>query len=285
MNKPTTRAAWAERIERVARHLGEHLDDELDFTRLAEIACLSPYHFHRVYAGITGETVQETVRRRRLQRAAYQLVSGADPVATIANRAGYGSAAAFTRAFRVDYAVPPAAYRRRKQLTEPAARRSGREDAVMHSVEIVEAPAMRLAGLPHSGAYMEIGTTFERLGPIAGARGLFGPKTLMVGVYFDDPSSVPASKLRSFAGIIVDDDATIAAPLEELRIIRGPTAMMRHVGPYSELEGAYKWLYCEWLAQSGREPGDEAAYEVYRNDPRSTAPTDLVTDIHIPLKA
>jgi hypothetical protein len=66
----TTRSDYAMRLERVFRWLADHLDDTLDLARLAEVAAMSPYHFHRTYHAMQGETAAETVRRRRLHRAA-----------------------------------------------------------------------------------------------------------------------------------------------------------------------------------------------------------------------
>ena len=60
---------YTERIQRVVDYVAGHLDEELDLETLARVGCLSPYHFHRIYRGLLGETVNETVRRLRLRRA------------------------------------------------------------------------------------------------------------------------------------------------------------------------------------------------------------------------
>ncbi len=78
--KQATTLDYSRRLENVIRHMGSHLDGELDLAALAEIACLSPYHFHRVYAGMTGETAAETLRRLRLHRAASDLLDGTMPI-------------------------------------------------------------------------------------------------------------------------------------------------------------------------------------------------------------
>ena len=65
---------YASRIQRVVDYLAEHLDDPLELETLARVACFSPYHFHRIYRGLLGETVNDTVRRLRLQRAAIDLL-------------------------------------------------------------------------------------------------------------------------------------------------------------------------------------------------------------------
>ncbi len=58
MSGHTTRTNdYAMRLERVFKWLADHLDDALDLTTLADVACLSPYHFHRIYHSMQGETV------------------------------------------------------------------------------------------------------------------------------------------------------------------------------------------------------------------------------------
>ena len=63
--RATTRGDYAMRLERVFRWLADHMDDTLDLTQLAEVACMAPYHFHRIYHAMQGETAAETVRRLR----------------------------------------------------------------------------------------------------------------------------------------------------------------------------------------------------------------------------
>lgn len=79
----------------------DHLDEDIDLNRLADVACLSPYHWHRIYHAINGETIAVTVRPLRLHRAAGLLANTPMPVETIAQMSGYGGVAAFSRAFIV----------------------------------------------------------------------------------------------------------------------------------------------------------------------------------------
>ncbi|RQS94709.1 AraC family transcriptional regulator [Burkholderia seminalis] len=99
----TDRPAWrryAASVARVHETILAHLDGPLDLNRLAEVACLSPYHWQRVYRALYGESIVLTVRRMRIVRASEDLVCTARPIDEIARRAGYGSAHAFARAFR-----------------------------------------------------------------------------------------------------------------------------------------------------------------------------------------
>ena len=83
--------AYSDRIQRVVDYLAAHLDDELDLEALARVAYFSPYHFHRIYRGLLGETASETVRRLRLHRAALDLLDHKLSIERTAHRAGYAS--------------------------------------------------------------------------------------------------------------------------------------------------------------------------------------------------
>src|SRR5262245_15807127 len=170
--RTTTRSDYAERLERVFMWLADHLDDTLDLTRLADVACLSPYHFHRVYRAMQGETAADTVRRLRLHRAAVDLITGELPVARIARRAGYGSQEAFTRAFKAAYGVPPARYRASFVPSQTANGQEDVMDTTTYEASIRHTSPIRVAALAHQGPYMNIGSTFERLLALAGGQGL-----------------------------------------------------------------------------------------------------------------
>ncbi len=104
-----------ERILRVLVHLQDHLDEALDVEALAEVSHLSPFHFHRVFRALVGETAMDHVRRLRLERAARQLKFTEDPVVQVAFAAGYEAHEAFTRAFAARFGVPPSEYRKQRR--------------------------------------------------------------------------------------------------------------------------------------------------------------------------
>ena len=62
----TTWNDYQQRILRVLTHIQAHLDEPLDLEELARVACFSSFHFHRVFAAMTGETIADHVRRLRL---------------------------------------------------------------------------------------------------------------------------------------------------------------------------------------------------------------------------
>ena len=274
---------YGERLDRVAAYVFEHLDDDLDLGRLAEVACLSPYHWHRVYRAMRGETIAETVRRLRLHRATGWLVNTGMTIEEIAAKSGYGSVEAFTRTFKAAYGMPPAQYRREgsHRRFDPT---NENESALMFDVQIKSLPTMQAASIPHRGSYMTIDQAFGKLFGTLGARGLIGPGQRMFGIYYDDPSSVAEADLRSRAAVIVAAKTAIDVPLESVTIRGGEYAVLRHKGPYADMRLSYEWLYGTWLPKSGREPADAPCVEEYLNTPRDTPPADLISDIHLPLR-
>jgi AraC family transcriptional regulator len=273
------------RLERVFRWLADHLDEGVDLATLADVASLSPFHFHRIYHSMQGETVTETVRRLRLHRAAVELITGELPVQRVARRAGYGSQEAFTRAFKAAYGVPPARYRASfVPIPSAGKREDAMETTMTYQATIRDTATIRVAALPHKGDYQKIGTTFERLGALAGAQNLFSPASRSFGIYYDDISVVPRDALRSDACLTAPDGWTPGGELELREIRGGRYAVTLHVGPYAELERVYKWLYGTWLPESGEEPADAPCIEEYLNDARTVPPTELRTEIWLPLR-
>ena len=109
----THRHAYIARINRVVDHIDAHLAEPLDLHKLAAVAHFSPWHFHRIFQALTGETLAERVRRRRLEVAAGRLLASPPaPALNIALDVGFASPEVFTRAFRAHFGVTPSAWRR-----------------------------------------------------------------------------------------------------------------------------------------------------------------------------
>lgn len=271
------------RLNRVLDYIHDNPTVDLSLDRLAEVAALSRFHFHRLWRAMTRETAAQTVRRMRLHRAAVAFVAGAEPIGAIATSVGYSDADSFARAFADLYGITPSAYRQRGQHRPPP-RPTPTGDGSMPEVTIRTEPRRRLAAVTHVGPYQEIGRAFEKLHATLAARGLLPQAGFMLALYYEDPSSVAPEHLRSHAGIVLPEGVEIAAPLEEVIVEAGRTAVLVHRGPYAGLPASWDALYRGWLATSGEEPADGAPYEIYLNTPMEVRQDDLLTEICVPLK-
>lgn len=308
--KPETKSFYEVAVQRAVTHIVTHLDQALDLGVVARAAALSPFHFHRVFRGMLGETPLELHRRLRMERAASRLLAGDAPVTRIALDSGYDTHESFTRAFRAAYGSAPSEFRQKGHTVDAAASdcaqppsiqlaaRCGvhfRADSVadfvffspgghIMDVEIKQMPEFRLGTVHHAGPYQQISEAFQRLGSIAGPAGLLQhPGATMIGVYHDDPETTPPDQLRSEAGLSVPDGVPLPAGLVEVRLPAGRYACVTHVGPYTGLPDVWARLIGQWLPQSGYQANNNLNFEIYRNNPMTAPPHELRTEIYLPL--
>ena len=283
MQKPAEWMHYEERLNRVTSYIYAHLDDALDLIKIAEIAYLSPYHFHRIYRAAKGETIFATVQRLRLHRAAGALALTTLPITQISKQAGYKNVQSFTRTFNAVYGTTPARYRSHGSHAEFLSEHQQRSIA-MFNVTFKTIQNIEVISLKHQGSYLQIGQAFGQLGSWLGARQLLGAGTRMMGVYYDDPGTVAEADLRSCACFTVNQAFKVEPPFERITIAGGEYATLIYKGPYAGLHAAYDWFFGTWLPQSGRELREAPPFEEYLNSPMDTAPADLLTEIHLPLK-
>lgn len=278
-----TFSSYEDRLQRVLSHIYENLDGELSLDTLADIACMSRYHWHRVFKAMTGETLADAVRRLRLHKAANALVQEETSVSAIAERVGYPNLASFSRAFSNAHGMSPNAFREKGvEVAHLLRRNSG--DEKMYPVQINDIPAFNAAGVSHVGSYAQIGKAFQHLGGVLMARSLIPHVKGMFAIYHDAPESKPDAELRSHVAVMIGDGFPVELDgLDYFEVTGGKYAVMEHNGPYATLAAAYTWFYGKWLPKSGEEPRDEPPIEVYVNDPSVTLPVDLRTDIRLPL--
>jgi len=282
VNPPRDLSDYQARLSKVMAYIHDNLSAPLDLDRLAEVANLSPYHWHRIYHALQGETLAATVLRLRLQRGSGYLAHTTHTVADIARRCGYRNVQSFTRAFRQVYGASPAAWRERTSQTPfEAVPLAACADA--WPVDVREVPQITLAGLDHRGSYMRIGQAFEASRIHMAAQNLISSETRWLAVYVDDPFAFPEAQLHSRAGLSLAPDKAAPAPLVTFSLGGGRCAVLRYRGPYAGMRAAYHWLFGTWLMDSGYTPANHPVFEEYLNSPRDTAPADLLTDIFLPL--
>ena len=152
----------------------------------------------------------------------------------------------------------------------------------MFDVDIQTTPGKRLAALAHRGYYAEGSAAYQKVATIISTGGHWPQTRGMAGVYYDDPDVTPVEDLRSHVGMLWEGKA-VPDGLEEVQLVSGRYAVLHFKGPYAGLGEAYRYFYGPWLSSSQESLRDAPSFEHYLNDPTNTVPTDLLTDIYMPL--
>jgi AraC family transcriptional regulator len=316
------RQEYVARINRVIDHVDAHLDAGLTLGELADVACFSRFHFHRIFSAMVGETITDYVKRIRLQNAAARLVNNPrDSVTGIAMACGFSSPSVFARAFRERFGVSATTWRayggrapgaRPRRNDGTAERKAGQADRkagdaadgyLLHprehlaeqrrndmavraqSIEVKELNELNVAYIRHIGAYNRIGEAFGKLMRWAGPRGLLRfPETKSLAVYRDSPEVTDVSRLRSDACITVPEGTKVDGEAGLMRIPGGAFAVGRFEISGDEFGEAWNALMGGWLPGSGWQPDDRMCYELYLNDHEQHPQKKFIIDICEPVK-
>lgn len=260
---------YEQRLARLFDFLREHYAHAPDVFRLAEEAHVSPWHFHRLYHQLMGETLQSTVRWMRLHRAAWLLSNSDRPVAAVARECGYqGNAQSFARAFRRMYGMTPHQYRQQPVRD--------------YTAEIVGLAAVPLLGLVHTGDYQRMGESYAKLEAFLRLRGLMPEAPRVFALLRDDPDVVAAEDLRSV--IAVAGEGACEPPLVRDTVRAGRYALVYHHGATAEVDRVFAWLCKSWLPRTGlrADEGADAVIE-FVSAVRGAPPSGQLCAVYVPL--
>ena len=297
--KAVTLEDYKQRLLRVLVYIQQNLERDLPLDELARVAHFSPYHFHRIFTGMVGETLRGHIRRIRLERAAARLKHTNRPVTDIAFEAGYEAHEAFTRAFRAMTGLPPSEFRNqcRAQLGDSSPSgvhyHAGGPLGDFHlyesggasmEVEIKQLDPMRVAFMRHVGPYHECGPVWDAFLTEMGAQGWLGCEPMLIGICHDDPAVTPDARIRYDACLPVDGSFEPEGAIGVQTISGGRYAVTTHLGPYDKFDETYAKLCGQWIPRNGHVFRSAPSFQVYLNDPDSTELEDLLTDIYVPLE-
>jgi AraC family transcriptional regulator len=104
-------------MARVVIYIEENLGESLTLGTLAAVACVSRFHFARMFRLATGYSPMAYVLRRRVERARVQLPQGYQKISDLAAELGFCDQSHFTRIFRRMTGFTPREYARRHEMS------------------------------------------------------------------------------------------------------------------------------------------------------------------------
>lgn len=244
----------------------DDLDDDqpgqdIDLAAFARTHATTEYHLRRMFASLAGMPVSEYIRRRRMTRAAADLVSGAPDLLTVAVRHGYGSVEAFGRAFRAVHHTAPTQVRREggPLRTQPTLRfRLSVEGRIPMDVTIIDRPALDLVGhavevpLIHEGVNPHIQAHIASLAPQEHLRLKELSNTDPAGILAvsdgPEPDAAEGTPLTYLHGVAVSEGTLVPDDLDVIALPAGSWAVFASSGAFPEtLQRLWAATATEWF--------------------------------------
>ncbi len=260
-----------ERIYRSILWLEESYDDKFYVENMADISCLSPYHFSRVFYSMTGMSPALYSRRRHLTMAANTLSLTDKSILDVALDAGYETQESFTRAFKKMFHLNPGGVRKASVDLEPLSQKILTQDGLKH---------FKAGGLNLQPEYKKHeGVTIYGVTGLIDYDGTWQANDIWKK-YFNGSlgnnknndeilygvcqgtfeKNIPSNQLMYLAGGCARDSAQ---ELESINIQEGNYAVFTHEGALKDIETTLQYIWQIWVPKSGVELVDAPDFEVY----------------------
>lgn len=282
--KKTTKEEYQKCVNVVIEYINQHLGEDIDLKSLARVSNFSPFYFHRIMKAFLGEPIGTFIVRTRTEAAARMLRYSDIPIADIAYRIGYSSPSSLSKVFKQLYGISPLEYRNNKNfvIMKPAIIRP---DLELVS-EIKNVPERNVIYIRLTGNYKlnDYGGTWMRLIQFAQEQNLPMGDPSPLCIYYDDPKVTPTEKLRTDVCMVMPVKGVAKGDVGSMVLPAGRYATFIYKGSYEHLQAVYDTIYGKYLPEMECTIRDEASAERYLNDPCTTAPEDLLTEIYIPVE-
>lgn len=280
---PEATHPYYECINLVLDHIRHNLTGDLSLPVLANVAGFSPFHFHRLFKGLTGETLNDCVNRLRLERAVALLRGSTLSIMEAALECGFASAPGFSRAFKRRYGLTARQWDRRSPLQESkngqvieglpgyTVDRSGGSGAdPRFPVTVRELPEQIVATVRVFDPYRRPGAipaAYERLRVWARASGFDPSSHTLYGLSQDDPEVTPLRLCRFDWALTVPAGCRAAGEVRLKTLPSQRIAVTPVVGDVTLEFQALQYLLLGWLPGSGYWPDNRPMMEIYRRQP------------------
>ncbi|MBR6766638.1 MAG: AraC family transcriptional regulator, partial [Clostridia bacterium] len=263
---------WIDGMNRAMEQIEENLAGEIMAEQLAQTAACSVFHFQRMFTFITGVTLNEYIRRRRMTAAAFELLDGNVKVIDLALKYGYESPTAFNRAFQSVHGVAPSQARREgislTAFPKLAFTLSIKGETAMN-YRIIKKEAFRIVGFAwYEELTME--NCFQRVpeywAEFFRNNGVPRVCRLMEGKEPQGILGVSLCENGDYGGyfIAAATDAPVPEGMEEYIVPETTYAVFESIGPMPDaIQNLQRRIVSEWLLASGYEYAPAPDIEVY----------------------
>ena len=272
-------------IDQVLTYIDANLSEKAELDKLAEIANLSKFHFHRIMKAYLNEALGRYINRIRLETAAKLLRYSSQPINEIAYRVGYDTPSAFSKGFKKLFGLSPTAVRKQKDLIMDKEKSITTNDIQLvnsiKKINDIEVIFQQSKGKTGDETTVE---NWETLFSKAQDYNVLNLQSKFFGINWDDPEITPNEKVRYDACISIQNSAEIEKAFS-IKVIRGGKYLcFLYKGDYQNLGLVYNHIFRDWVIKMNYDLREEPIFEQYINNKEITPKEDLLTEIFIPIK-
>ncbi len=296
-------ADYKNRINRVFEFIDKNLDSDLSLNTISEIAFFSPFHFHRIFKFITGETLNEYVTRRRIEKSAMDLLHNNNSTTEIAHKFGFSDNSSYSRAFKKYYGVSPTEFRKQnpnrlskiRQLESKNGQEYPDHDKYIciinnlknwikmnAKIEIKEMPKMDLAYVSSIGP-QNLESAYQKLMKWATPQNLMNEQAKMVTIYHDSFKITEPNKVRMSASILLNKTVEADGEIGQTSIEAGKFIVGSFEIGSNEFEKSWTGLFL-WMNENGYKKADRNPFEIYQNNFNEHPERKAIVDFYIPIE-
>lgn len=290
---------------KIIQYIDNNLDTELSLEKVAEIAAYSPFHFHRIFKMIIGETLQNYIFRKRIEKSAFYLSLRKNlSVKDIYLNLGFSSHSDFNKAFKKYYGKSPSEFRKitpeKFHTISQIHRKNGQVDTVFDQyicniknllnwstmnlkIKVTDLPEMNLAAVMSLGI-ANVESSFNVLIDWAKEKQLFPQENLkIISVYHDSFKVTSADKVRIHACMLLDkplekqDGEIFPEMLEAGKFIVGSGELT-----LAEFEQSWVSLFL-WMKENGYTTRKAFPFEIYHSNFKEHPEGKMLVDFCIPI--
>ncbi|WP_199769357.1 AraC family transcriptional regulator [Flavivirga eckloniae] len=287
------------------KYIDHNLDSELSLESISNIALYSPFHFHRVFKAVIGETLNAYIIRKRIEKAASVLMHKKQiSITELSLQYGFNSNSSFTRAFKKFYGVSPSNFRKENpgkfSKISNVESKNGQENLVFEkyicninnhlnwikmnaTIEIKNVPELKLASITHFGTE-GVEHVFYRLIKWATSNGLMeNSENKIVRIFHDSFKITDPSKVRMSISILTNTPFTLEKDIHTEVIKKNKCIVGRFEITPNDFEKSWSSLFI-WMNENGYKKAETNPFEIYHNDFRKHPENKCIVDLFIPIE-
>lgn len=310
-----TSAEYVRRINIALEFIEQHIDQAIQLEDVANASHFSSYHFHRIFHAFVGETVNDYVCRKRMEKAAYRLVYKPEmSVTDVAGAGSYSSSANFSKAFKLYFGISPSEMRAVQPInsektnnkigklfskygkafnpedlysqfvTQSRVFEPDKLEEMLMNIKVEHEQEKNIAYLSSPNGYEldSVYATWDKIIQWAENKGIDTGMNMRFAICHDNPAITPESKCRYDASIVVNPNIEISPPYKQSLIPAGKYAIAYYKDDAAKINNFMTELCSHWFPESGYEPDNCPPLFNYLNDSRKDGYVEM--NVYIKLK-